>query len=107
MRERIEDARAESEQDGFHIRVVTDEEDYDFLVSDVETARTLLREVSRLRSWIEDHDRERAAYNAATPEERQAVIGVAHLDCGVSSDRIDDLRARADDERKRERENRG
>lgn len=72
--ERIVSVRGAGEESGFVLTVGTDEDDYRFLVPDVATARVLLSEVSRLRSWIAEHDRERAAFDRATPEERGYVI---------------------------------
>lgn len=104
-REQIEEARGEWDEDGFYLYLVTDEGERLFRLTDTTVARELLRAVAPLLGWVADEDRERAAYDRASPEEREAVIRPAHLDCGVSRDRIEDMRVRADEQRKREREN--
>jgi hypothetical protein len=68
-------------------------------------AEQLLEEVKPIQEWVAEGKRERAAYDRASPGEREAVIRMAHLDCGVDRDRIEDMREQADLARKREREN--
>lgn len=105
MNELIYSARGDWDEDGFHLSIVTDEDDYTFVVRSTETARQVLSAVSRLRPWIEEYERERRAYNAATPEEREAVLnhhGPVEADLEDAS--IEHLREAADLERKRAKE---
>jgi hypothetical protein len=54
----------------------TDDESYVFRPSDVEAARQIVAAVDDLREYVAEHDRERAAYDRATPEERMLVAGL-------------------------------
>lgn len=71
----IELVEADWDESGFYLSVGTDEDDYRFSVRQVEIARRLLSQVSKLRTWIEEHDREKAAYDRASPVERARVLG--------------------------------
>lgn len=62
------------DEDGFHLHLVTDDEDFNLRIFDIETARAMVKSVEPLKDWINDHDRERAAYDQATPEERDRVL---------------------------------
>lgn len=73
----VEGASGDWDEDGFHLNVKgVDSGEVRFVVRDTESARELLSAVSRLRPWIDEHDRERAAYDAATPSERASVLGL-------------------------------
>lgn len=102
----IEGATSEWDDDGFHLHIDTDEEGYDFRITDVATAKTFLSAAYRLRSWIADADEARAQYDAATPDERDRVLGMRRLDPDERLDLDEQQRHAADDARKRDRENR-
>jgi DNA repair exonuclease SbcCD ATPase subunit len=111
MAERIEEIRVDGwDEDGFHIRVSTDDDEHDFRVTDTEVARALLAELDAklpaLRSWVDEHDHEFAAYLIASPSERARVLGrVLDLaDPDAYEERAEALRAAGDDRRKAERE---
>lgn len=95
----IEGATSEWDEDGFHLHIQTDEEEYDLRIVSVEAAKTFLSAAYRLRSWIADADSERAAYNASSQEERDRVLGMRRYDPEEAA-----LEA-ADNARKRAREN--
>lgn len=62
--ERIEHATGDWDSEGdavFRLGVVTDEESHEFVVSNVETARSVLSAVNRLRPWIDQQERLRTA----------------------------------------------
>jgi hypothetical protein len=68
------EARGEWDDDGFHLILETDEDRANIRVFSTDIARVLLREVNRLRPWLEEEQRERAAYDGASPEERDHVL---------------------------------
>lgn len=75
VRDRIDGApTGDWDEDGFHLRLSTDEGEYDLRVTDPEVARALLAAVEPLRDWVAEADHHRAAYDRATPEERDAVL---------------------------------
>lgn len=77
MGERVDSVRGDWDEDGYHLRFGTDDDQHDLRIMDIETARCLIGLADELRGWVNDHDAQRAAYNAATPEERRAVLGLA------------------------------
>jgi hypothetical protein len=95
----VGDADGEWDEDGFHLRVETDDYDFNFRIFDIPTARKLVRSIQPLDAWIAEHDREHAAYDAATPEERDAVLG--KFPEGLA----EIWREHADHQRKQQREN--
>lgn len=74
----LDEPRGDWDEDGFHLRFSVGEGDHeiDARVYAVATAKELLDAVEPLREWVAEHDRERAAYDRATPEERAAVLGI-------------------------------
>lgn len=100
-RECIDSVSGEWDEDGFYLRFQTDEGERVFWLTDTATARELMRAVAPLLGWIVDEDRERAAYDRASPEERARVLGRTPAEV-----ELDELqREQADLARKREREN--
>lgn len=69
--------RIDSEEDGFHLVVTTDEDESgNARIDDVDAARADLRAaLAVLDDYAAERDHEWAAYKAATPEERDAVMG--------------------------------
>jgi hypothetical protein len=69
--------RIDCDDDGFHLVVTTDEDESgNARVGDVDAARADLRAaLAVLDDYAAERDRERAAYDRATPEERDAVLG--------------------------------
>lgn len=101
MSERIDTVRGDWDEDGLHLFVSTDDDEHDLRITDVETARDLIGIADGLRGWVNEHDRQRAAYDAATPEERAAVLRPE----SAPEPPGEAERAAADTERKRRREN--
>lgn len=64
------------DQDGFHLRLSALDGEYDLRITDIEAARALIAAADKLRGWVAEHDRELAAYTAASPEERRRVLGI-------------------------------
>lgn len=108
----IDEIRIESDDDGWHLVLLGDFEiiapRFDGgclnlrLPQDV--AEQLLEQVRPIAEHVAEREQHRREYLAASPEERARVLGSVHLDCGVDPDRIEDMRQRADEQRKRERE---
>lgn len=80
----VDGARGEWEQDGFRLVVSGQDASYTLRVVDVESAREVVAAADQLRDWVAEHDRERVAYDLATPAERAAVI---HGETDVEWDR--------------------
>jgi hypothetical protein len=91
----------DSDERGFHL-VVTDDDGERFVASvgDVDAARAALRKaLEPLDDYAAERDREFAAYRAASPEERDRVLGRAEPE----TDEYEVAAFAADLARKRER----
>lgn len=104
MTERIETARGDWDEDGFHLTIVSDEGEREYLVVDTTAARDLLGAAAPLHAWEAEERLERNAYDNATVEERRAVLDPdGMLPTGATAEQ---MRERADHDRKAQRENR-
>lgn len=72
MTETLESASLDTDENGHTLFLETDEGRRAIRVG-FEEGRELLAALEPIRDWIAEGDRERAAYERATPEEREAV----------------------------------
>lgn len=70
------DAQTDTDERGSRLLIFGDEGYARFRVPDVAAARALLQAVEPYREWVFEHDQEERAYRAASPEERERVLGI-------------------------------
>lgn len=86
-RDRVDSVAGDWDEDGFHLRLSGDDGEYDLRITDVPAARALVEAADTLRDWVAEHDRELAAYEAASPEERRRVLfGLTAVEVEVLAD---------------------
>ena len=99
----LDSTSGEWDSDGFHFWLRNDEgEEFHVRVVGTEAAEELLAVVEPLREWVNEGARQRAAYKAASPEERAQVLGREQPD----EETMERLRGYADDAIKRAKESR-
>lgn len=65
-----------TEQDGFHLLLLGDRGDAKLRVRSFHDAAKIVAAVTDLIEWVEVGERERAAFDAASPAERALVMGM-------------------------------
>jgi hypothetical protein len=69
---RLEAIAGEWDEDGFHLSIDADDDDFVVVIRSVLEARRVLEQVEPLREWVAEHDRELAAYRRRPfPHERE------------------------------------